>query len=134
MHERRLGRWVWVFAGLIMIGCTTHRAPLTERRIEAYSGHYVPGPKDSWFRPCSTTEEPPKWWVTLRGRAAGQFDQLRAEHRVEDGQSYFVTWNGVLTTRSDVGSSGSGPALLVEELLSFGLQQDNDCVSADTAP
>jgi hypothetical protein len=119
---------VWLASALGLAGCSTHKASVPNTSIESFIGHYESGPKGSWFRPCGVEDTTHDWWVTLVARAAGQFDQLRTEHRIEDGTSYFVRWTAQIDTSGDIGPRGRGkPALLVHELLFIGPVTDLDC-------
>ena len=115
-------------AGLAVGGCATHRVPDSELPAQELTGHYVSGPGESWFSPCSAAPGDASWWVTVTGGAVEQFDRARSAGQIASKQRYFVRWRSAVTTAGEIGPRGPGaPALLVRELIELRPAADDDC-------
>jgi len=129
MRKRRHAALVlWAAAGLAVGGCATHRVPLSDLPARELAGHYVSGPGESWFSPCSADPGDASWWVTVTGRAVEQLDKVRSAGQLVPRERYFVRWMAAVTTEGDIGPRGPGaPALLVRDLLELRPAADDDC-------
>ena len=122
-------------SGLALSSCSTHRGSLEDLAVKQFSGHFVTGPNQSWFRPCGAAPKDPAWWVTLTGRSVAQVKDASDVGQIVPGRSQFVVWQASMTTGGEVGPQRKGvPALLVRELLYVGVATPDDCTSGLALP
>lgn len=113
---------------LAVAGCAANGTSFADLPTQQVAGHFVSGPGESWFTPCSASPGDASWWVTVTGRAAEQVGQARAAGELVAGQRYFVRWDAAVATDGRIGPRGPGaPALLVREVLELRAASADDC-------
>jgi len=126
--RRRVAQVFLIAAGLTTGACATHTASLSDLPSSEFTGHYVSGPGESWFRPCDGSPSDPSWWVTLTGQAIEQVERARGAVQSAQGQPYFVRWRAAVSLDGQTGPRGRGvPALLVRELIELRAAGEDDC-------
>jgi hypothetical protein len=128
MSRSQFGIALACSAGLLLGACAAHRVELQDVPSDTYAGHATADATGTWFTPCGTAPNGPRWWVTFTGASVQKAEQAKGSGLLTAGQRTFVRWSGARTDERHIGPGG--PALLVRDILEVRAPGPDDCRAA----